>query len=98
MTLTRLALAGLLVVGTLGLAAFLLASLSDEPRQVSSDVTAEEPMLSPALGRPAAVSVVTCVVPPGFGEPPAVLGPPERRCAEQLLTPSGFDAPMVTEC
>jgi len=98
MTLTRLALAGLLVAGTLVLATVLLASLSDERRQASSDVTADEPMLSPALDGPQALSMVTCVVPAGFGDLSAVPAPAERRCSEHLLTPSGFETPTVTEC
>ena len=98
MTLTRLALTGLLVAGTVVLAALVLASLSNEPRQVSFDVTSEEPMLSPALDRPAAVSMVTCVVPVGFGDLSTVPIPAEHRCREHLLTPGGFEAAMVTEC
>lgn len=51
MTLTRLTLAGLIVAGALVFAGFVLGSLSEETRQVSSDLAAEEPMLSPALDR-----------------------------------------------
>ena len=98
MTLTRLALSGLLVASTLVLAALLLASVSDEIPQGLSDGPAGEPMLSPALDGAQTLSLVTCVVPAGFGELSAIPVQAERQCAGHLLTPGGFEAAMVTEC
>lgn len=97
MPLTRLAFAGLLVAGSLVLAAFLLASLADEPVQISSSMTADDPMLSPALETPLPTSVMTRVVPPGFGSAPGAVPSPQR-CSESFPGELSSDAAIITEC
>lgn len=97
MTLTRLALAGLLVAGSLVLAAFLLASLSDEPLELSAGLTADDALPSAALGTPSLTSVVTCVVPPGFGSARGAVSS-QPRCSESLPGELSFDTAMIKEC
>lgn len=98
MALRRLALAGLLVAGSLVLAAFLLASLSDEPLELSAGLTADDAPPSVALGTPPPLtSVVTCVVPPGFGSAPGAMPSPQR-CSESLPGELSSDTAMITEC
>lgn len=97
MTLSRLALTGLLVAGSLVLVAYLLASPSDEPLELSAGLTADDALPSVALGTPPLTSVVTCVVPPGFGSAPGAMPSPQR-CSESLPGELSSDTAMITEC
>lgn len=98
MTLTRLALAGLLVMGSLVFAAFLLASVSEEVHQVSSGLPADEPMASPALADPPALSMVTCVLPASSDGVFGLAAPLDHRCLEGLQTHGVFRTKRLTEC